>query len=168
MLLRVRYGGDLDDFRNLAPPYPSFYGMKPGAYVNGAIAPFVAGELALGAFESGEERYGVDILKRMGRKISRDGKVAFLYNWQGEQDYVKLMHISVHPDYRKQGLGERLMTHAQQEMKELGMGRFRGETRASNLPMQRLFEKMGYRLDRVEENYYHNPEESAYKYLLQF
>ena len=78
------------------------------------------------------------------------------------------MHISVHPDYRKQGLGERLMTHAQQEMKELGMGRFRGETRASNLPMQRLFEKMGYQLDRVEENYYHNPEESAYKYLLQF
>ena len=53
-------------------------------------------------------------------------------------------------------------------MKELGIGRFRGETRASNLPMQRLFEKMGYRLDRVEENYYHNPEESAYKYLLQF
>lgn len=49
-----------------------------------------------------------------------------------------------------------------------GHGRFRGETRASNLPMQRLFEKMGYRLDRVEENYYHNPEESAYKYLLQF
>lgn len=48
------------------------------------------------------------------------------------------------------------------------MGRFRGETRASNLPMQRLFEKMDYRLDRVEENYYHNPEESAYKYLLQF
>ena len=100
-----------------------------------------------------------------------DGRIVgdlFLYNWQGEQDYVKLMHISVHPDYRKQGLGERLMTHAQQEMKELGMGRFRGETRASNLPMQRLFEKMGYRLDRVEENYYHNPEESAYKYLLQF
>ena len=71
-----------------------------------------------------------------------DGRIVgdlFLYNWQGEQDYVKLMHISVHPDYRKQGLGERLMTHAQQEMKELGMGRFRGETRASNLPMQRLF-----------------------------
>ena len=73
-----------------------------------------------------------------------DGRIVgdlFLYNWQGEQDYVKLMHISVHPDYRKQGLGERLMNHAQQEMKELGMGRFRGETRASNLPMQRLFEK---------------------------
>ena len=58
-----------------------------------------------------------------------DGRIVgdlFLYNWQGEQDYVKLMHISVHPDYRKQGLGERLMNHAQQEMKELGMGRFAG------------------------------------------
>lgn len=38
-----------------------------------------------------------------------DGRIVgdlFLYNWQGEQDYVKLMHISVHPDYRKQGLGD--------------------------------------------------------------
>ena len=53
-------------------------------------------------------------------------------------------------------------------MKELGMGCCGGETRASNLPMQRLFEKMGYRLDRIEENYYQNPDESAYKYVLQF
>lgn len=82
--MRTKYRGELDDFRNLEPPYPCFKGMKAGDYVNGAIAPFVAGQLALGAFESGEERYGVDILKRMGRKISRDGKVAFLYNWRGE------------------------------------------------------------------------------------
>lgn len=82
--MRNKYGGELDDFRNLEPPYPVFKGMKAGEYVNGAVAPFVAGQLALGAFETGEESYGVDILKRMGRKISRDGKVAFLYNWQGQ------------------------------------------------------------------------------------
>lgn len=82
--MRNKYGGELDDFRNLEPPYPVFKGMKAGEYVNGAVAPFVAGQLALGAFETGEESYGVDILKRMGRKISRDGKVAFLYDWQGQ------------------------------------------------------------------------------------
>ena len=81
--MREKYQGEFDDFRNLEPPYPLFHGMKAGAYVNGAIAPFVAGELALGAFETGEEEYGVDILKRMGRKISRDGKVAFLYDYSG-------------------------------------------------------------------------------------
>lgn len=92
----------------------------------------------------------------------------FLYNWKGEKEYVKLMNIAVHPDYRKQGLGERLLNCVEEQMKELGMGCCRGETRASNLPMQRLFEKMGYRLDRIEENYYQNPDESAYKYVLQF
>jgi len=81
--MRKKYGGEYDDFRNLEPAYPNFHEMKPGAYVNGAVAPFVAGELALGAFETGEEVYGVDILKRMGRKISREGKIAFLYDWNG-------------------------------------------------------------------------------------
>ena len=81
--MRERYGGELDDFRNLEPPYPCFKGMKAGAYVNGAIAPFVAGQLALGAFESGMEEYGVDILNRMGCKMLRDGKLAFLYDWNG-------------------------------------------------------------------------------------
>lgn len=81
--MRKPGGSELDDFCNLEPPYPMFHGMKAGLYVNGALAPFVAGQLALGAFESGEEAYGVDILKRMGRKISRDGKVAFLYDRAG-------------------------------------------------------------------------------------
>lgn len=82
--MRDKYQGEYDDFRNLEPPYPIFHGRKAGQYVNGAIAPFVAGQLALGAFETGEESYGVDILKRMARKISRDGKVAFLYDWEGK------------------------------------------------------------------------------------
>ena len=82
--MRDKYHGEYDDFRNLEPPYPMFHGRKAGQYVNGAIAPFVAGQLALGAFETGEESYGVDILKRMARKISGDGKVAFLYDWDGK------------------------------------------------------------------------------------
>lgn len=81
--LRQKYGGELDDFRNLEPPYPRFASFKAGQYVNGAIAPFVAGQLALGAFEHGEERYGADILKRIGAKMSRDGKLAFLYDFEG-------------------------------------------------------------------------------------
>lgn len=82
--MRSKFGGELDDFRNLEPPYPVFMKRKAGQYVNGAIAPFVAGQLALGAFEFGEEKYGADILYRIGRKMSREGKVAFLYSYKGE------------------------------------------------------------------------------------
>jgi hypothetical protein len=82
--MRQKFGGELDDFRDLEPPYPVFMGYPAGKYVNGALAPFVAGQLALGAFEFGEEKYGANILKRIGCKINKEGKIAFLYNYQGE------------------------------------------------------------------------------------
>ena len=82
--LREKYKGELDDFRDMEPPYPIFHSKKAGEYVNGANAPFVAGQLALGAFESGEEEYGADILTRIGKKMIQDGKIAFLYDWEGK------------------------------------------------------------------------------------
>ena len=64
------------------PAYnPSFKGYKPGQYVNGALSPFTAGELARGAFECGEEAYGWDILDRVAKMVKRDGgKLFFLYD----------------------------------------------------------------------------------------
>lgn len=91
----------------------------------------------------------------------------FIYNWQGEKDYIKIMNISVHPEYRNQGLAQKLLNHVTAEMKKIGMNRFCGETRSSNRGMQTVFEKCGYQLNRIEENYYLNPSESAYKYVLQ-
>lgn len=91
----------------------------------------------------------------------------FVYNWQGKRDYVKIMSLAVDQNRRRQGLGERLLRHVEQEMRQLGMTKFCGETRASNDAMQRLFTRCGYRLEWVEENYYQHPDESAYKYTLQ-
>ena len=91
----------------------------------------------------------------------------FIYNWKGEKDYIKIMNLAIHPDYRKQGLACRLLTHAAEEMKKLDMKRFCGETRASNAAMQKAFERCGYKLDRIEEAYYDHPSESAFKYILQ-
>ena len=90
----------------------------------------------------------------------------FIYNWKGEADYIKIMNIAVHPQYRGQGLARKLLNHVRDEMSKIGMKRFCGETRSSNKAMQVTFEKCGYRLDRIEENYYQNPVESAYKYVL--
>ena len=60
------------------------------------------------------------------------------------------------------------MNHAQQEMKELAWAASAGRPEPPTCPCRDCLKKWGYQLDRVEENYYHNPEESAYKYLLQF
>lgn len=90
----------------------------------------------------------------------------FIYNWKGRHDYVKIMNVSVHPDYRKQGVASRLLNLVTEDMKNDGMYLFRGETRSTNAAMQKAFEACGYKLDRVEEHYFHDPDESAWKYVL--
>ena len=65
------------------PPYTPAFGCHPkGEYVNGAVCPFTAGELAKAAFENGYEAYGWDILVRMKEMAARDGGVYFLYGAQ--------------------------------------------------------------------------------------
>lgn len=91
----------------------------------------------------------------------------FIYNWKGEKDFVKIMTIAVHKDYRKHGLAQKMLNFVSAEMRKQGMWRFCGETRASNKAMQKTFESCGYVLSTIEEGYYDNPSESACKYVLE-
>ena len=78
--------GTFAEWFTIDPPYESFGPNKnnrKGQYVNGAICPFTAGELAKGAFENGYEAYGWDILERLAQMVLKDdGKIFFLYHPQ--------------------------------------------------------------------------------------
>jgi len=66
---------------SIDPPYAGRFGShRAGRYVNGAISPFTAGELAKAAFNNGYEEYGWDIIARMGKMMKRDGAIYFLYS----------------------------------------------------------------------------------------
>ena len=65
---------------SIDPPYQKFLSYEPGQYVNGAISPFTAGELAKAAFNNGFEEYGWDIITRFMKLIERDCVAYFLYN----------------------------------------------------------------------------------------
>lgn len=65
---------------SIDPPYESFNGYPAGRYVNGAISPFTAGELAKAAFNNGYEEYGWDIICRFMKLVERDGTAYFLYD----------------------------------------------------------------------------------------
>lgn len=65
---------------SIDPPYQEFGGHKPGNYVNGAISPFTAGELAKAAFNNGYEKYGWDIIQRLEDMVQRDKTIYFLYS----------------------------------------------------------------------------------------
>ena len=90
----------------------------------------------------------------------------FIYNWKGEADYVKIMNLSVHPDHRRKGLAHELLKYVSEEMRKDDMFRFRGETRASNTVMQKVFEDCGFKRCAVEKGYYDRPVEDAHKYAL--
>lgn len=64
---------------SIDPPYEKFGQYTAGKYVNGAISPFTAGELAKAAFNNGYEEYGWDIIKRFMKLVERDNTVYFLY-----------------------------------------------------------------------------------------
>lgn len=68
---------------SIDPPYEKFSTHKKGRYVNGAISPFTAGELAKAAFNNGYEEYGWDIIQRFIQLVERDGTIYFLYDTDG-------------------------------------------------------------------------------------
>jgi len=67
---------------SIDPPYVGSFTEPhgPGKYVNGAISPFTAGELAKAAFNNGYEEYGWNIITRLNEMIKRDGSIYFLYS----------------------------------------------------------------------------------------
>lgn len=65
---------------SIDPPYENFCSYKPGEYVNGAISPFTAGELAKAAFRNGFEQYGWNIIQRFIDMYAEDRGIFFLYS----------------------------------------------------------------------------------------
>ncbi len=68
----------------LDPPYPQFGPYPAGAYINGGVAGFVAGELAKAALAHGREAYGADIIDRVAQLVAERGMLGFLYTRDGQ------------------------------------------------------------------------------------
>ena len=90
-----------------------------------------------------------------------------IYNWKGENDYIKIMSIGTHPDHRNKGCSHLLMQYIIDEMLKDDMHIFKGETRESNVKMQKVFKDFGYKIINKVEKYYDNPIETAYRYSLE-
>ena len=76
----------------------------------------------------------------------------------GESD---MMNIAVHPDYRRRGIGEKLVYELISGLKEGGNRCLTLEVRVSNAPAIALYEKLGFAQVGLRKNYYRNPKEDA-------
>ena len=85
-LKQGREHGELFEWCAVYPPYEKFNEHKAGCYINGGSAPFLAGELAKGAFRYGYEKYGYEILKRLQAMHRKYRELGFLYNPETGKD----------------------------------------------------------------------------------
>lgn len=72
-----------------------------------------------------------------------------------------IANVAVHPDYRRLGLGERLMQTAYDGAKERECEFITLEVRKSNAPAIALYEKQGYNIAGERKNFYTDPVENG-------
>ncbi|MCR4401365.1 MAG: ribosomal protein S18-alanine N-acetyltransferase [Firmicutes bacterium] len=72
-----------------------------------------------------------------------------------------ITNIAVHPDFRRRGIGERLMKAIMDYARSKGAKRFTLEVRVSNVGAQKLYEKLGFVSAGIRPGYYHDNGEDA-------
>ncbi|MCG0240037.1 MAG: ribosomal protein S18-alanine N-acetyltransferase [Firmicutes bacterium] len=76
-------------------------------------------------------------------------------------DEAHVTNVAVHPDWRRQGLGERLMRGLMDWARAEGATRMTLEVRVSNQPAQELYRKLGFQPSGIRRGYYTDTGEDA-------
>lgn len=77
----------------------------------------------------------------------------------GEEAHITT--LAVHPDYRRQYIGERLLVHDIKEARHVGASWMTLEVRVSNESAQRLYFKYSFKSLGIRKNYYQDNDEDA-------
>lgn len=76
-------------------------------------------------------------------------------------DEGDITNIAVHPNYRKQGIGNLLMNNLISLCKENKINSLTLEVRESNIKAQNLYKKHEFKEEGLRKNFYDNPKENA-------
>ena len=76
-------------------------------------------------------------------------------------DEAHIATISTHPDFRRQGIAQKLLAHALQHMKNEGAVTSFLEVRAGNIAAQEMYRKFGYKVSGHRKRYYKDNDEDA-------
>ncbi|MDX8392767.1 MAG: ribosomal protein S18-alanine N-acetyltransferase, partial [Mariprofundaceae bacterium] len=83
-----------------------------------------------------------------------NNRLAAYYLGQDVLDEVHIMQIAVAPEFRRTGLGKRLMQYEIEHKCAKGMATMHLEVRASNLAAQALYQSLGFTTVGTRPNYY--------------
>jgi ribosomal-protein-alanine N-acetyltransferase len=90
-----------------------------------------------------------------------DGQVAAMLLLWFIVDEAHIATIAVHPDFRRQGLGEQILLSAVRAVHVEGARRVFLEVRAGNVAAQALYKKYGFEIAGVRPRYYRDNDEDA-------
>ena len=76
-------------------------------------------------------------------------------------DEAHVATVATHPDYRRQGIGRRLLAHALRQLIQDGARSSFLEVRVSNLAAQEMYRKFGYEVTGRRHRYYRDNDEDA-------
>lgn len=90
-----------------------------------------------------------------------DGFLAGYVGSQSVMGWSDMMNLAVAPEYRRQGIGERLVNALIERLRENQISCLTLEVRVSNLTAIALYDKLGFQQVGRRPNYYRNPKEDA-------
>lgn len=79
-----------------------------------------------------------------------DGRLVALIEMVPHPDHLLIENVAVAPGFQGKGFGRRLLAHAEQVAASLGHGEIRLYTNQSFAGNLRLYQALGYRVDREE------------------
>jgi ribosomal-protein-alanine N-acetyltransferase len=90
-----------------------------------------------------------------------DGRISAMLVMWFIVDEAHIATIAVHPDFRRQGIGEQILIHALRAVQEEGARRAFLEVRAGNAAAQAMYLKYGFVVVGVRLHYYRDNNEDA-------
>jgi ribosomal protein S18 acetylase RimI-like enzyme len=96
------------------------------------------------------EDYDVAIRDHVVDLLRLDGAVVALIEMRPDVDYLLIVNVAVSPVYQGKGYGRALLVHAEEFARSLGLEEVRLYTNGSFTDNIRLYQGVGYQVDREE------------------
>ena len=95
------------------------------------------------------------IVHRLQKKV-----IGYIIFWHIKEQ-VQISNIAIHPDFRRMGIAEAVLKQVLSQIQMEGSKLVTLEVRPSNLAARSLYNKLGFDVLGLRENYYHDPSEPA-------
>jgi len=96
-----------------------------------------------------------------------NGKIVAYVCIKQVADEGVLMNLTVHPDYRRQGIANMLFSNVREDLRRNGCRFLFLEVRTSNISAKNLYEKLNFKVIGTRKDYYLRPTEDALVMILE-